>query len=223
MERQVLRGDRFVAQNNPVVCKEESASFIKELLKLHIAVEEVLAILDLRPMLRRLRAPSIDHVNGQAAGLAFLPGVTQGESLVSHAFPEFVVGCVKDPRARQRSSVHEGLSKSRRVSNIGHSGVTLHGRQADVPIDGRHIIVVQTTKLHMDREPRLGIPKKESQDFVRCPAEGLEVTVDVLKESIVVPAEASVLAMTEQVDQALARSNLPAVLVGESGRICLIA
>ena len=29
--------------------------------------------------------------------------------------------------------------------------------------------------------------------------------------------------MTEQVDQALARSDLPAVLVGESGRICLIA
>ena len=91
------------------------------------------------------------------------------------------------PRARQRSS-GEGLSKSRRVSNVGHSGVTLHGRQADVPIDRRHIIVVQATKLHMDREPRLGIPKKESQDFVRCPAEGLEVAVDVLKESIVVPA-----------------------------------
>ena len=30
MERQVLRGDRVVAQNDPVVCKEESASFIKE-------------------------------------------------------------------------------------------------------------------------------------------------------------------------------------------------
>ena len=192
MERQVLRGDRFVAQNNPVVCKEESASFIKELLKLHIAVEEVLAILDLRPMLRRLRAPSIDHVNGQAAGLAFLPGVTQGESLVSDAFPAFVVGCnvSKGSATVQR----EGLSKSRRISNVGHSGVTLHGRQADVPIDGRHIIVVQTTKLRMDREPRLGIPKKESEDFVRCPAEGLEVTVDVLKESIVVPAKASVLA-----------------------------
>ena len=78
MDRQVLRWDRFVAQNNPIVCKQESASFIKELLKLHIAVEEVLAILDLRPMPRRLRAPSIDHVDGQAAGLALLPGVTQG-------------------------------------------------------------------------------------------------------------------------------------------------
>ena len=38
MERQVLGRDRFVAQNNPVVCKEASASFIKELLILHIAV-----------------------------------------------------------------------------------------------------------------------------------------------------------------------------------------
>ena len=184
MERQVLRGDRFVAQNNPVVCKEESASFIKELLKLHIAVEEVLAILDLRPMPRRLRAPSIDHVNGQAAGLAFLPGVTQGESLVSDAFPVFVVGRMKDVSKGWATVQREGLSKSRRVSNVGHSGVTLHGRQADAPIDGRHIIVVQTAKLHMDREPRLGISKKESQDFVRCPAEGLQVAVDVLKESI---------------------------------------
>ena len=68
MERQVLRGDRVVAQNDPVVCKEESTSFIKKLLILHIA-------LDVRPMLRRL-PPSIDHMNGQAAGLAFLPGVS---------------------------------------------------------------------------------------------------------------------------------------------------
>ena len=67
MERQVLRGDRVVAQNDPVVCKEESASFIKELLILHIAVEDVLAILDVRSMLRRLRAPSIDHMNGQGS------------------------------------------------------------------------------------------------------------------------------------------------------------
>ena len=58
MERQVLGRDRFVAQNNPVVCKEESASFIKELLILHIAVEDVLAVLYVRPMLRRLRAPA---------------------------------------------------------------------------------------------------------------------------------------------------------------------
>ena len=174
-------------------------------------------------MLRRLRAPSIDHVNGQAAGLAFLPGVTQGKSLVSDAFPVFVVGCMKDVSKGSATVQREGLSKSRRISNVGHSGVTLHGRQADVPIDGRHIIVVQATKLHMDHEPRLGNPKKESQDFVRCPAEGLQVAVDVLKESIAVPAKAGVLAMTEQVDQALARSDLPAVLVGESGRICLIA
>ena len=109
---------------------------------------------------------------------------------------------MKDVSKGSATVQREELSKSRRISNVGHSGVTLHGRQADVPIDGRHIVVVQTTKLHMDREPRLGIAKKES------PAEGLEVTVDVLKESIVVPAKASVLAMTEQVDQALARSNL---------------
>ena len=87
MERQVLRWNRFVAQNNSVVCKEESASFIKELLKLHIAVEEVLSVQDLRPGARRLRTPSIDHVNGQAAGLALLPGVTQGESLILDALP----------------------------------------------------------------------------------------------------------------------------------------
>ena len=218
MERQVLRGDRVVAQNDPVVCKEESASFIKELLILHIAVENVLAILDVRPMLRRLRAPSIDHMNGQAAGLAFLPGGTQGESLVLDAFPVFVVGGMKDVTKGSATVQREGLSKSRRINNVGHSGVTLHGRQADVPIDGRHIIVVQTTKLHMDREP-----KKESQNLVRCPAKSLEVTVDVLKESIVAAAKASLLAMTKQVGQALACPDLPAVLVGERGRICLIA
>ena len=215
--------DRVVAQNDPVVCKEESASFIKELLILHIAVENVLAILDVRPMLRRLRAASIDHMNGQAAGLAFLPGVTQGESLVLDAFPVFVVGGMKDVTKGSATVQREGLSKSRRISNVGHSGVTLHGRQADVPIDGRHIIVVQTTKLHMDREPRLGIPKKESQNLVRCPAKSLEITVNVLEESIVVAAKASLLAMTKQVGQAFACPDLPAVLVGERGRICLIA
>ena len=68
--------------------------------------------------------------------------------------------------------------------------MTLHGRKADVPVDAR----VQTTKLHMDREPRLGIPKKESQDLVRCPAKSLEITVYVLEESIVVAAKASLLA-----------------------------
>ena len=58
MERQVLRGDRVVAQDDPVVCKEESASFIKELLILHIAVEDVLAILDARPMLGASEPPA---------------------------------------------------------------------------------------------------------------------------------------------------------------------
>ena len=130
---------------------------------------------------------------------------------------------MKDVSKGSATVQSEGLSKSRRISNVGHSRMTLHGRQADVPVDGRHIIVVQTTKLHVDRKPRLGIPKKESQNLVRCPAKSLEVTVDVLKESIVVSAKASVFAMTKQVDQAFACSNLPAVLVGESGRICLIA
>ena len=126
---------------------------------------------------------------------------------------------MKDVTKGSATVQREGLSKSRRISNVGHSRVTLHGRQAG----GRHIIVVQTTKLHMDREPRLGIPKKESQNLARCPAKSLEVTVDVLKESIVVSAKASVFAMTKQVDQAFACSNLPEVLVGESGRIGLIA
>ena len=154
-------------------------------------------------MPRRLQAPSIDHMSGQAAGLAFLPGVTQGASLDFDAFPVFVVGCMKDVSKGSATVQREGLSKSRRVSNVRHSGMTLRGQQADVPIDRRHIIVVQAAKLHMDCEPRLGIPKKESQDFVRCPAEGLQVAVDVLKESIVVPAKAGVLAVAEQVDQAL--------------------
>ena len=52
-------------------------------------------------------------------------------------------------------------------------------------------------------------------DLMRCPAEGLQVAVDVLKESIVVPAKVGVLAMAEQVFQALASSDLPAVLVGD--------
>ena len=113
MERQVLRGDRVVAQNDPVVCKEESASFIKELLTLHIAVEDVLAKLDVRPLLRRLRAPSIDHMNGQAAGLAFLPGVTQGESLISDAFRErYVQGLGNGPES-------EALRKGMEVHTVG--------------------------------------------------------------------------------------------------------
>ena len=95
---------------------------------------------------------------------------------------------MKDVSKGSATVQSQRLSKSRRISNVGHSRVTLHGRQADVPVDARHVVVVQTTKLHMDREPRLGIPKKESQDLVRCPAKSLEVTVDVLEESIVVAA-----------------------------------
>ena len=48
-EGQVLDVDRVVTQNDPVVCKEESASFIKELLILHIAIKQVPAIGDVRP------------------------------------------------------------------------------------------------------------------------------------------------------------------------------
>ena len=58
MERQVLGRGCFVAQNDPVVCKEESASFRKELLILHIAVEDVLAVLYVRPILRASQPPA---------------------------------------------------------------------------------------------------------------------------------------------------------------------
>ena len=89
--------------------------------------------------------------------------------------------------------------------------------------NARQVVVVQTTKLHMNREPRLGIPKKESQDLVRRPAKSLEITVYVLEESIVVAAKASLLAMTKQVGQAFACPDLPTVLISERGRIGLIA
>ena len=59
-------------------------------------------------MPRRLRAPSIDHMNGQAAGLAFLPGGTQGESLVLDAFPFFVVGRMKDVTKGSATVQREG-------------------------------------------------------------------------------------------------------------------
>ena len=85
------------------------------------------------------------------------------------------------------------LSKSRRIGYVGHPCVPLGSRQADVPVDARNIVVVQTTKLNMDREPRLGIPKKETQDLVRRPAKSLELTVYVLKESIVVAAKAQLM------------------------------
>ena len=126
---------------------------------------------------------------------------------------------MKDVSKGSATVQSQRLSKSRRISNVGHSRVTLRGRQADVPVDARQVVVVQTTKLHMDREPRLGIPKKESQDLVRCPA----ITVYVLEESIVVAAKASLLAMTKQVGQAFACPDLPTVPISERGRIGLIA
>ena len=101
--------------------------------------------------------------------------------------------------------------------------MSLHGRQADVPVDARRIVLVQTTKLHMDRKPRFGIPKKETQDLVRRPAKSLELTVYVLKESIVVAAKARLLVVAKQVGQAFACPDLPTVLVSERGRIGLIA
>ena len=130
---------------------------------------------------------------------------------------------MKDVSKGSATVQSQRLSKSRRIRNVGHSRVTLHGRQADVPVDARQVVVVQTTKLHMDREPRLGIPKKESQDLVRRPAKSLEITVYVLEESIVAAAKASLLAMTKQVGQAFACPDLPAVLISERGRIGLIA
>ena len=174
-------------------------------------------------MPRRLRAPSIDHMNGYAAGLALLPGVTQGESLLLDAFSVFIVGSMKDVSQGSATVQCKGLSKSRRVSNVRHSGVALHRRKADVPIDRWHIIVVQAAKLHVDCEPRFGIPKKESQNLMRCPTESLQVFVDVLKESIVVPAKVGVLVVAEQVNQPLAGFDLPAVPIGESSSVCLIA
>ena len=64
-------------------------------------------------MLRRLRAPSIDRMNGQAAGLAFLPGGTQGESLVLDAFPVFVVGGMKDVTKGSATVQREALQESK--------------------------------------------------------------------------------------------------------------
>ena len=96
---------------------------------------------------------------------------------------------MKDVSKGSATVQREGLSKSRRVSNVRHPGVALHSRKADVPIDRWHIIVVQAAKLHVDCEARFGIPKKESQNLVKCPTESLQVAVDVLKESLVVPAK----------------------------------
>ena len=47
----------------------------------------------------------------------------------------------------------------------------------------------------MNREPRLGIPKKESQNLVRRPAKSLELLVNVLEQSIVEPAQSEVTAV----------------------------
>ena len=83
----------------------------------------------------------------------------------------------------------------------------LDGRQTDVPGDAWDVIVVQTTKLNMNCEPRLGIPKKESQDLVRRPAKGLELAVNVLEESIVAATKAQVMIAAKCVGQAFACSD----------------
>ena len=79
--------------------------------------------------------------------------------------------------------------------------------------DARDVVVVQTTKLNMDCKPRLGIPKKETQDLVRRPAKGLELAVNVLKESIVVAAKAQVMVVAKCIGQAFACPDLPTVLI----------
>ena len=101
--------------------------------------------------------------------------------------------------------------------------MSLGGRQADVPIDARDIVVAQTTKLNMDCKPRPGIPKKETQDLVRRPAKGLELAVNVLKESIVVAAKAQVMVAAKCIGQAFACPDLPTVLISERGGIALVA
>ena len=82
---------------------------------------------------------------------------------------------------------------------------------------------MQTTKLNMNCEPRLGIPKKETQDLMRRPAKGLELAVNVLNESIVVAAKAQIMIVAKCVGQAFACLDLPTVLVSERGRIALVA
>ena len=95
-EGQVLDVDRVVTQNDPVVCKEESASFIKELLILHIAIKQVPAIGDVRPSTRSLGPTGVNHVDSDAAALTRIPGFSQLQSLGFDALPVLVVGGMED-------------------------------------------------------------------------------------------------------------------------------
>ena len=105
-EGQVLDVDRVVTQNDPVVCKEESASFIKELLILHIAIKQVPAIGDVRPRTRSLGPTGVNHVDSDAAALTRIPGFSQLQSLGFDALPVLVVGGMEDvSEDRHRSFV----------------------------------------------------------------------------------------------------------------------
>ena len=66
-------------------------------------------------------------MDGQAAGLAFFPGATQGECLISDAFQILVVSGLKDVSKGSATVQSKRLSKSQRISNVGRSGVTLRG------------------------------------------------------------------------------------------------
>ena len=103
MERQARRRDRVVAQNYSVVCKVKRVAVPKELLLPHIAVEQIPAVRDARPITRCLCAAGISHVDGHAAGLTFLPGLAQNQPLLFDAFPILVVGGMED-KALHRSN-----------------------------------------------------------------------------------------------------------------------
>ena len=96
MERQVRCRNRLVAQNYPVVCKVERVAVRKELLVPHIAVEQIPAVRDVRPITRCLCATGISHVDGDAAGLTFFCGLAQNQPLLVDAFPILVVGGMED-------------------------------------------------------------------------------------------------------------------------------
>ena len=62
-----------------------------------------------------------------------------------------------------------------------------------------------------------------TKDLVRRPAKGLELTVYVLKESIVVAAKAQLMIVAKNVGQAFACPDLPTVLISERGSVALVA
>ena len=132
MERQVLCRHGLVAQHYPVVCKVKPVAIRKELLILHIAVEQIPAVRDVRPITRCLCATGISHGDSDAAGLTSLSGLAQDQPLTSDAFPVLVMGGVQDVTKGLASLHRQRLSKSRRSRYLGHPRVPLDGRQADV-------------------------------------------------------------------------------------------